>query len=132
MNPESKPKIEIFYCVNALEQGMHPQGAEIVNGVRMACSAMIKDVYILKAFESGADGVLIVGCPAGKCKRVDGNLRAAKRVAFVQKLLDEIGLGARRLIYVSSDDASAALAALVDKLVAMGPRKVGDHDQIET
>ena len=47
----------------------------------MACSSMIKDIYLLKAFESGADGVIVVGCPAGKCKRVDGDTRAAKRVA---------------------------------------------------
>ena len=123
MNAEFKPKIEIFYCVNALERVMDPQGAEIVSGVRTACSAMVKDVYILKAFENGADGVLVVGCEAGKCKRVDGNVRAAKRVAFVQKMLEEIGLGAHRLDYTSIDDASTALPALVDKLVALGPRK---------
>jgi F420-non-reducing hydrogenase iron-sulfur subunit len=123
MNPEFKPKIEIFYCVNAFENGMNPQGAEIVSGVRTACSAMVKDVYILKAFENGADGVLVVGCAAGKCKRVDGNLRAAKRVAFVQKMLDEIGLGGQRLAYASGDDASASLSSLVDTLTAQGPRR---------
>jgi F420-non-reducing hydrogenase iron-sulfur subunit len=129
MNPEFKPKIEIFYCVNALEQVMEPQGAEIVSGVRTACSAMVKDVYILKAFENQADGVLVIGCAKGKCKRIDGNLRAAKRVAFVQKMLDEIGLGGQRLDYTSIDNAPGALSALVARLMAMGPRKAPATDK---
>jgi coenzyme F420-reducing hydrogenase delta subunit len=84
---------------------------------------MIKDVYILKAFECGADGVMVIGCPAGKCKRVDGNVRASKRVAWLQKLLDEIGLGGKRLVYSSSDDMAAALALLSKELAVLGPSK---------
>jgi F420-non-reducing hydrogenase iron-sulfur subunit len=80
---------------------------------------MIKDVFILKSFECGADGVIILGCPSGKCKRVDGNLRAAKRVAWVQKLIDEIGLGGRRLVYSTGDDAESAIASLLKELVAI-------------
>ncbi len=117
MNKESKPKIDIFYCVNAFEEGVFsPQdaGFSSLQAIRMACSAMIKDVYILKAFESGAEGVLVVGCPQGRCKRVDGNVRAAKRVAFVQKLLDEIGLGGTRLAYTPGE----RLAGAIDQLSA--------------
>ena len=84
---------------------------------------MIKDVYILKAFECGADGVVVIGCPTGKCKRVDGNIRAAKRVARVQKLLDEIGLGGKRLVYAGSDATEAALSSLLEELAALGPNK---------
>ena len=77
---------------------------------------MIKDVYILKAFECGADGVMVVGCPSGKCKRIDGNIRAAKRVAWVQKLLDEIGLGGNRLVYADGDNADSAFTQLLETL----------------
>lgn len=84
---------------------------------------MIKDIYLLKAFECGADGVMVVGCPAGKCKRVDGNVRAAKRVARVQQLLDEIGLGGKRLVYSTADDMETAVADLVKQLGELGPRK---------
>lgn len=83
---------------------------------------MIKDVFILKAFECGADGVMIVACPEGKCKRIDGNLRAAKRVARVQQLLDEIGLGGKRLIYAAGDEVDSATAKFVKQLVELGPR----------
>ena len=85
---------------------------------------MIKDVFILKAFECGADGVMVIGCPSGKCKRVDGNLRSAKRVAWVQKLLDEIGLGGQRLVYTSCDSTDAAIAMLLKELAVLGPNPV--------
>jgi len=85
---------------------------------------MIKDVFILKAFECGADGVMVIGCPSGKCKRIDGNVRAVKRVAWVQKLLDEIGLGGKRLIYTSGDEMDAAITLLLKDLAGLGPNPV--------
>jgi F420-non-reducing hydrogenase iron-sulfur subunit len=85
---------------------------------------MIKDVFILKAFECGADGVMVIGCPSGKCKRIDGNVRAVKRVAWVQKLLDEIGLGGKRLIYTSGDEMDAAITLLLKGLAGLGPNPV--------
>jgi coenzyme F420-reducing hydrogenase delta subunit len=125
MNSKYEPKIHVFYCVNAFDQGVFsPPGAEACfpQNLKMACSSMIKDVYILKAFECGADGVMVVACPEGKCKRVDGNIRAAKRVARVQQLLDEIGLGGKRLIYTAGDEAKTAAAHFVKQLVELGPR----------
>ena len=91
----------------------------------MPCSSMIKDVFILKAFECGADGVMVIGCPSGKCKRIDGNLRAAKRVAWVQQLLDEIGLNGKRLVYTSSDSIDAAMLLLLKEMATLGPNPIG-------
>ena len=89
----------------------------------MACSSMIKDIYLLKAFEFGADGVMVVGCPAVKCKRVDVDIRATKRVAWVRQLIDEIGLGDKRLVYSTADGMEKAAAELVKQLDALGPRR---------
>jgi coenzyme F420-reducing hydrogenase delta subunit len=58
---------------------------------------MIKDVYLLRAFESGSDAVIVLVCPEGQCRHVSGNLRARKRVEKVQKILNEIGIDDRRL-----------------------------------
>ncbi len=58
---------------------------------------MVKDVFLLRAFESGADAVVVLVCPKGQCRYIEGNIRAQKRVAWVKKLLDEIDLDARRL-----------------------------------
>lgn len=127
MNIKNEPKIHIFYCVNAFDQGVfsppRTKAAYFPQDLKMACSSMIKDIYLLKAFEFGADGVMVVGCPAGKCKRVDGDTRAAKRVVRVQQLLDEIGLDGRRLVYSTADDMETDAAELVKQIGELDSRR---------
>ncbi|NOQ18932.1 MAG: hydrogenase iron-sulfur subunit [Desulfobacterales bacterium] len=65
--------------------------------VKLPCSSMVKDVFLLRAFEAGSDAVILLVCPEGQCRYVEGNIRAKKRVEWVRNLLDEIGLGGRRL-----------------------------------
>jgi len=95
------PEITVFYCINAFnEKAALPfseTGAAKVKYVKMACSSMVKDVFILKAFESGADGVVIFICPEEACRYVEGSIRAAKRVDRVKMILSEIGLESDRL-----------------------------------
>jgi coenzyme F420-reducing hydrogenase delta subunit len=90
--------------------------------VKLACSSMVKDVYLLRAFEAGADAVVVFVCPEGHCRYVEGNIRAKKRIAWVRNLLDEIGLDGNRLSLfnlVSSDEA-AAEKSIRDTLAAIG------------
>jgi coenzyme F420-reducing hydrogenase delta subunit len=51
----------------------------------------------MKALEKGADGVYVAGCLEGDCHFKSGNIDAAKRVAYIKKLLDEIGIGGERV-----------------------------------
>ena len=53
-------------------------------------------MLILKAFESGVDGVYLAGCLEGECHYNSGNLMAKRRVAQAQQILDTIGIGAGR------------------------------------
>ena len=82
--------------------------------VELACSSMVKDVFLLRAFEAGSDAVIVLVCPEGQCRYVEGNLRAKKRVIWVKKLLDEIGLDGSRLsiFNVSSEDEGKAVRIL--------------------
>ncbi len=57
------------------------------------CSGRIDPRYMLKAFEGGARAVCVLACPTGKCRMLEGNLRAARRVFAVRQLLAEAGLG---------------------------------------
>ena len=79
---------------------------------------MVKDLFVLRAFESGSDAVIIFVCPEGHCRYVEGNLRAKKRVTWVQNLLDEIGLGGKRLSLhnVSVEDSDSAYNAFQETL----------------
>ena len=101
MESSYTPEITVFYCINAFnEKAVLPfieTGAARVKYVKMACSSMVKDIFILKAFESGADGVVVFVCPEEACRYVEGSMRAAKRVDRVKMILAEIGLGADRL-----------------------------------
>ena len=62
--------------------------------IRVPCSGKVDALHIVKAFEKGADGVYVAGCLEGDCHFKNGNARAARRVAYVQKYLEEIGIEA--------------------------------------
>lgn len=61
------------------------------------CTGRVDEVMMLRAFEKGADGVMVVGCLEGDCHYEKGNLRAKARVTRMAALLDIIGLGSFRL-----------------------------------
>lgn len=103
-------KVRIFLCHNALTEGVEtslllrklglahglkPRSAGLVE--RLPCLGKIDPRYLLRAFEGGCDAICLIGCPIGKCRTMDGNLRAQKRVAFVRRILDEIGFQGERL-----------------------------------
>ena len=68
-----------------------------VKVVKVPCTGRVDILLILKAFESGVDGVYVAGCREGECHFLRGNLRARRRVEYVKKLLDEVGLGGGRV-----------------------------------
>ena len=96
-----EPELVVFCCQNSVDS----TGTEAVRRayggrvriVRTPCSGKTDVRYLLKAFESGADGVLVVGCPEGTCRSLDGNFRAKKRVGYVRSMLEEIGFGGDRM-----------------------------------
>ena len=94
----AKPQITVFHCINALGNAalLDFDNCDI-NSVKLPCSSLNREVVILKAFEAGADAVVVLVCPEGSCRYLQGNLRAAKRIARMKKLLDEIGLDGSRL-----------------------------------
>ena len=98
MNRIFKPTITLFHCANALSERISlPENNVELQNIILPCSSMIKDVFLLRAFETGADAVIVLACPEGECRYVDGNLRAKKRVERVKALLDDIGIDGRRL-----------------------------------
>jgi coenzyme F420-reducing hydrogenase delta subunit len=125
-----KPKITLFHCINAFNDTteMFLTGKDTceIQTVKMACSSMVKDVFLLRAFESGADGVVVLVCPEGQCRFIEGNIRAKKRVAWVRNLLDDIGLDGRRLSLgnMAAGDNTAAnqtIDNVLKNLVELGP-----------
>ena len=122
-----KPKITVFHCFNAVSSTAGLDSSEYdIKEVKMPCSSMTREVFLLRAFEAGTDAVVVLVCPAGECRYLEGNIRAGKRVARVKKIMDEIGLDGRRLniFPVPEKDYSAInniINQTVSDLVLMGP-----------
>jgi coenzyme F420-reducing hydrogenase delta subunit len=97
--------------------------------VRVPCSGKVDAIHILKAFEKGADGVYVAGCLDGDCHFKNGNIRAARRVEAVKRLLDEIGIGAERLEMVKMSAGMGGRFAdlaetMTEKIRALGPNPI--------
>jgi F420-non-reducing hydrogenase iron-sulfur subunit len=100
---EFAPKIIAFCC----DQSGYPAadmagtlGLTIPNNVqiiRVPCAGRIETIYLLKALEKGADGVLIFGCYEENCQYLRGNIRAKSRLSYARQSLEKIGLEKERL-----------------------------------
>jgi F420-non-reducing hydrogenase iron-sulfur subunit len=123
MKTKFKPKITIFHCINAFSElaslPLTKGNGFDLRTVKLPCSSMIKDVYLLRAFEAGSDAVIVLVCPEGECRQISGNLRARKRVEKVQEILDEIGIDGRRLSLcnIAPEDGEAT-AKIIRKTLA--------------
>jgi F420-non-reducing hydrogenase iron-sulfur subunit len=58
-------------------------------------------LHILKVFEQGAAGVLVMGCQEGACQHLTGNTRAKERVKYAEDLLQEVGIDGERVKMVN-------------------------------
>jgi F420-non-reducing hydrogenase iron-sulfur subunit len=118
-----EPKIIAFcchYCAFAaadLAGTMRLQYPPNIRIIRTPCTGRLETEYFMRAFEKGADGVLVAGCLEGGCHFIDGNLYARRRVDSIKKILKESGLEPERLRMVN---LSASMAKqLVDFMTDM-------------
>jgi coenzyme F420-reducing hydrogenase delta subunit len=103
-------KVYIFYCANSLDREALIRFRDRLQGdtlreIHLPCSGKVNIPYLVKAFESGADGVVIVTCRQDECRHLEGNMRAQKRAQAVDSLLEEVGLGKGRIAVVQHKDA---------------------------
>ena len=106
-----KNKIVVFCCENSALKAVDNVGAmemmDSVDVTKIPCSGKAEVGLILKSFESGYNGVIVLGCPLDNCKFINGNYRAKKRIDQVKKSLQEAGIDEKRvrMDFVSSVDA---------------------------
>jgi coenzyme F420-reducing hydrogenase delta subunit len=89
----------------------------------------VDPIHIMKAFQKGADGVYVAGCLEGDCHFKDGNLKASRRVAYVKKLLNEIGVGGERLEMITmsagmGERFAATASEFTERIRRLGPNPV--------
>ena len=119
MNNQS-PKIYLFHCATGFDQAALqreiPQQLHEMTVMSLPCSGKLDIQYLTKAFETGADGAVIMICPEGECRYMEGNLRARKRAQAIDDLLAETGLGKGRITVIQLDDEG--VPAAIRKLAA--------------
>jgi coenzyme F420-reducing hydrogenase delta subunit len=106
---------------------MRLQYPDNIRIVRVPCTGKVDALFLLQAFESGADGVMVIGCLEGECHFLTGNLRARKRVNRVKKILEEIGIDPERveMFNLSSGEGpkfAAVTSEFTEKIKGLGPR----------
>jgi coenzyme F420-reducing hydrogenase delta subunit len=87
--------------------------------VRVPCSGRVDPLYIIKALQEGADGVLVSGCHPGDCHYISGNLVARRKFAMLKSFLGYMGIEPERVQFswVSASEGGR-FAALMEKVVA--------------
>ena len=101
-NTESKPLIVAFCCNWCSYAGADLAGTNRlaypadVKIIRVPCSCRVNPMFILKAFQRGADGVIICGCHPGDCHYTTGNYFARRRMTLLFSMLDYLGIEKER------------------------------------
>ena len=120
---EFEPKIIAFCCnfcafaAADLAGAMRLQYSPNVRIVRLPCTGKVDALHIMKAFEDGIDGVFVAGCLEGQCHYLEGNLRARRRVEYVQRLLEEVGIEGERVgMYTLSSAMGGRFAEIVEEM----------------
>ena len=128
------PKIIAFLCTWCSYTGADTAGiARLkspanIRAVRVPCSGRVAPEIIMRTFDQGADGVLVLGCHIGECHYDSGNHRTAKRLPILRSLMAFAGLEPERLRldWVSASEGerfSRIVNEFADTVRALGPVK---------
>jgi len=126
------PRIVAFVCNWCTYAGADLAGTTrlkypaSVRVIRVPCSGRIDPLFILKAFEKGADAVLVSGCHPGDCHYISGNYYARRRWTVFAKYVDFLGLSSDRLFFtwVSASEArkwADLIGDITDRVRVLGP-----------
>lgn len=132
MKHDFEPKIIAFVCTWCTYAGADLAGTSRlqyppnVRVLKFPCTGRIDPVFILRAFQRGADGVLVSGCHPGDCHYMAGNFHARRRFAAFRQLLEFIGIDLERLQFswVSAAEGGKwveVVTELTEHVRKMGP-----------
>jgi F420-non-reducing hydrogenase iron-sulfur subunit len=127
-----EPRIIAFSCNWCSYAGADLAGtsriqyAPNIRIIRVMCSGRVEPRFVLEALSAGADGVLVLGCHPGECHYLEGNYKAAARMALLKKVLVQFGVEDERvrLDWVSASEG-VRFASIVNQMTesvrALGP-----------
>ncbi len=125
-----EPKIVAFCCnwcayagadLAGVSRLQYPANVRII---RLMCTGRLEPIFILRALEWGADGVLVSGCHPGDCHYISGNEKAEIQVEKTKQLMKILGVDPERLLlkWVAASEGpqfAETVRDFVEKLKAM-------------
>jgi len=129
---EFEPKIIAFACnwctyaaadIAGTSRIHYPANVRIV---RVMCSGMVDPIYVLKAFEMGADGVLVAGCHEMDCHYLNGPLKCDAMFEKLKRVVNTLGLEDQRLRreMISTSESpifAQVIEEMVEQIKKLGP-----------
>ena len=131
---EFKPLIVAFCCNWCSYAGADLAGSgrmsypENVKIIRVPCSCRVNPSFVLRAFQRGADGVILCGCHPGDCHYTTGNYYTRRRMTLLFGMLDFLGIERKRtrVEWVSAAEGakfSEVMNDFVAEITALGENK---------
>jgi coenzyme F420-reducing hydrogenase delta subunit len=131
-NKDWEPKIVAIVCnwctyagadLAGISRIQYPPNVRII---RVPCTGRINPFYIVKALQTGADGVLVSGCHPGECHYISGNLVARRKFAALKSFLSYIGMEGDRTMFTwvsasEGDRFAQVIRGVTAKVKALGP-----------
>jgi coenzyme F420-reducing hydrogenase delta subunit len=117
---EPEPRVVIFTCNWNAHESLQEAGRRHLHypagarPLKVDCLGQVSGSVILKAFEKGADGVMLVGCTPEECHYEFGSRRAAELFEEVCKLARLLGFRQEQLAFhqVGAGQAEALIEAV--------------------
>ncbi len=140
--PAWEPQIIVFACNWCSYAGADTAGVSRIQHqpnfrmIRVMCSGRIQPAFVLRAFEKGADGVLVSGCHFGDCHYIFGNERAVEQFDKTKNMCKLIGIeeGRIRLEWISAAEGArfaSVINEFTDQVRALGPIPFSKTQPIE-
>jgi len=122
------------YAGADLAGGARIQYPPDIRAIRVMCTGRVDPLFIMKAFQDGADGMLISGCHFGDCHYLEGNYKCAKRMFLVKNVLKNIGLNDKRLrmTFVSASEGAKwgmVMEDVVKTVKELGPSPLTEYQK---
>ena len=127
-----EPKIVVFCCNWCSYAGADLAGTSRLKikpyfrVIRIMCSGRVEPTFVLHAFNSGADGVMVAGCHPGDCHYSTGNYKARRRIIMLKNVLSQLGIESERLRleWISASESpkfQSTVNGFIDEVTKLGP-----------
>lgn len=96
--------------------------------IRVPCSCRVNPLFLLRAFQRGADGVIVCGCHPGDCHYTTGNFYARRRMTLLFGMLDFLGIerNRTRVAWISAAEGAKFASTMTEfaaEIRALGPNR---------